>query len=1224
MKKENYLLFVFFLLFTLNSSAQTIMGCGTKLSEQEKILFRQSLSKIETAKKAGLGKKMAATPYVIPVVFHILNDGTNIGNTFTKAQMKSRIDDAIDVCNKDFNGLYPGYNTTDINFNAVKSKMNIQFVAATVDPDGNVLEYPGMNWHPDAHIVDGYDSRIYNYMYYGKNGKYYLDVVVVDEPNPGDGVYGSGHAFLPVQDVVPHVSYNHRYIGQTAGSDASFQFAKEMSHEFGHYFGLQHTFQDGCDPINDGMADTPPTTSGFSCDTKAVNSCGVIGNYENLMDYNVNCQAMFTKDQTNAMTYWLDDNTVAKYPRRFLWETSNLVAVGINAAIPVAKFTASTTAICRNKTVTFKDVSVGLPTSRTWTFAGGAPATSTAINPTVNYANAGTYAVTLTVSNSLGTDTKTLTNYIKVNQKLTANAAEDFSGIFPPDGWMVTNPDAGLAWEKRNNVGNGDTACMVMNNSDNAVVGALDYIQLPYYNLTSGVNSQLFFDVAYTKFDDVSPDVLDVEVSKDCGGTWTSIYSKTHTVLETAVVPTALSNNWVPTTAANWRKEVINLSAYIGNANVTFRFKNKSGYGTRIWIDNVNVAIVQSATPVSDFAASIRKTNCTSITVPFVDVSTGNPTTWSWSFPGGTPATSSVKNPIVTYSMQGSYAVTLTTTNTSGTGITKSVSNFITIATPVGTSFTEGFEGTFPSANWEITNLKSNLTFEKSTAAGRNSASCMMMNNADNAAGDIDEIMLQPLNLAVGVTDFSFDVAYAKFDKDSPDVLDVLISKDCGVTWTNLYSKTHTVLETAVSTDPNNWIPTLDSQWRTERISLTNFKGNSNVLVKFVNTSGYGARVWIDNVKFTFDSKEKPVTDFAIPSSLVCSDLPVKFADISIGEPTSWFWSFPGGTPATSTAKNPSVVYTTAGNYNVTLVTTNTYGTGTTMLKSGVVTIKGKSTLPIVENFAGTFPIQDWATFNLDGDAITWEKSFLTGKGDSSCLIINNADAPTGLIDELILKPLDLTSSFTPYLHFDLGYTQYFNAGDTTPVPAPDKIDILVSSDCGTTWTNVYSKNQIQLQTVSPPIQDDKTTTTENETNNWIPTKNSDWRNETIDLSVVKNKPSVLIKFKNTSGYGTRIWFDNFKIDNSQLLSTKENTIEGVSVYPNPSKDLFTITVPSTEEEYVAYVYSVLGQLVLKTTFSGTNSTQKMIDLSGKANGIYILKLESSNKKVSFQKLVKN
>ena len=1225
--KKNYFIAAVFLLqccITFGQN-QNPIGCGTQLSQKEEAVFQKSLSKIKTWKK-GNTKKTANVPYIIPVVFHILTDGTNINNVFTKADMKCRIDDALLTVNKDFNGLFPEYNMTDPRFDAVKSKMNIQFVLATVDPDGNPLEIPGLDWHPEAHVVDGYDAKIYDYIWYGKNNRYYLDVLVVDEPNTGQGSVGSGHAFLPIQDAIPRVAYNHRYIGSTCGSNASATFAKVMTHEFGHYFGLKHTFQDDCDPVNDGMADTPPTKVAEGCTRNVLNSCGVYANAENHMDYNTDCQNMYTRDQTNAMTFWLEDKTVAKYPRGLLWQESNLGSVGVIETAPVANFSSSTTAICSGKTIAFNDASFGLPTSRVWTFEGGVPATSADKSPVVTYNASGRYKVTLQVTNSLGTNTKEIVNYIEVDQKSTVNLTETFAGSFPPAGWEITNPDKGLGWEKRKDVGHNDSSCMIMNNADNAVVGALDYIRLPYFDFTSGQNSQLFFDVAYTKFDDSSPDILKVQVSTDCGLNWNDVYSKTHTDLETTAVPTALANNWIPVSDANWRKEIVDLSAYTGNNNVSIRFVNVSGYGTRIWIDNVNIAITQAATPVSDFASAVRGTRCNSVTAPFIDASTGNPTSWNWTFPGGIPATSTDQNPVVHYNSPGSYAVTLTTKNANGTGTTMTKNNYISVVDPYRTSFTEGFEGSFPPAEWEIINPDTKLTWEKHTGVGHNSASCMMMNNADNSkVGEVDEIILKPTDLSVGVTDFSFDIAYAKFDAASPDVLEILASKDCGLTWESVYLKTHTELETAVSNDPNNWIPASDSDWRTERVLLSNFKGQSNVLFKFKNTSGYGSRIWIDNLKFTFDSKETPVSEFVIENQRLCSDLPITFKDNSTGEPTAWSWSFQGGTPATSTSKTPAVIYNSPGTYNVTLTASNAYGAGTVQSKTGVVVVKSKNSIPFLENFEGSFPIQDWEIINPDQDAITWEKRSDAGKGDLSCLVINNADNPTGKIDELILKSLDFSAVTTPYLHFDLAYTQYLNAYD--PTPAPDQIDIEISSDCGVTWTKVYSKNQLQLQTVSPPIQDDPTTTGSNETNDWIPTKDSDWRTEKVDLSIVQQQKNVLLKIKNTSGYGTRIWFDNLKIDNGSNLAVtnpKElNNLKGVQVYPNPSSNVFYLATPPTADNYTVTVHSPEGKLIYTETFSGSSSTDKAINLSGKTKGIYFLNVTSSAKKSYTQKIIK-
>ncbi len=83
---------------------------------------------------------------------------------------------------------------------------------------------------------------------------------------------------------------------------------------------------------------------------------------------------------------------------------------------PVADFSASSTNICLNTAVNFTDESTNNPDSWLWTFAGGNPATSTNQNPTeIVYATAGSYDVTLEVSNTSGSDVITKPNYITVN-----------------------------------------------------------------------------------------------------------------------------------------------------------------------------------------------------------------------------------------------------------------------------------------------------------------------------------------------------------------------------------------------------------------------------------------------------------------------------------------------------------------------------------------------------------------------------------------------------------------------------------------------------------------------------------------------------------------------------------------------------------------------------------------------------------------------------------------
>ena len=95
------------------------------------------------------------------------------------------------------------------------------------------------------------------------------------------------------------------------------------------------------------------------------------------------------------------------------------------AAIPAALFTVSDTNICVGESITFTDQSTGIPTSWSWQFSGGFPASDTVQNPTVTYDSTGAYNVTLIVSNIDGSDTLIKIGYITVN----APSAADFNII---------------------------------------------------------------------------------------------------------------------------------------------------------------------------------------------------------------------------------------------------------------------------------------------------------------------------------------------------------------------------------------------------------------------------------------------------------------------------------------------------------------------------------------------------------------------------------------------------------------------------------------------------------------------------------------------------------------------------------------------------------------------------------------------------------------------------
>ncbi|MBX2888744.1 MAG: T9SS type A sorting domain-containing protein [Ferruginibacter sp.] len=70
--------------------------------------------------------------------------------------------------------------------------------------------------------------------------------------------------------------------------------------------------------------------------------------------------------------------------------------------------------------------------------------------------------------------------------------------------------------------------------------------------------------------------------------------------------------------------------------------------------------------PIADFVFSPQAV-CTGVPVQFIDHSLKGPSSWNWSFQNGTPASSTNRNPVVTYNSQGAFLVTLSATNAAGT-----------------------------------------------------------------------------------------------------------------------------------------------------------------------------------------------------------------------------------------------------------------------------------------------------------------------------------------------------------------------------------------------------------------------------------------------------------------------------------------------------------------------------------------------------------------------------
>lgn len=130
------------------------------------------------------------------------------------------------------------------------------------------------------------------------------------------------------------------------------------------------------------------------------------------IDHTLSQYETFWEGLPNVIVTELEINYQAQKIRaatygRGLWESD------LNMVEPVSDFEADYTFIPTGSSVNFHSLASGPPATYNWTFEGGTPSSSDEKNPSnIVYENEGTFDVTLTVTNSLGTDTKTIENYI--------------------------------------------------------------------------------------------------------------------------------------------------------------------------------------------------------------------------------------------------------------------------------------------------------------------------------------------------------------------------------------------------------------------------------------------------------------------------------------------------------------------------------------------------------------------------------------------------------------------------------------------------------------------------------------------------------------------------------------------------------------------------------------------------------------------------------------------
>jgi Pregnancy-associated plasma protein-A. len=633
-----------------------------------------------------------------------------------------------------------------------------------------------------------------------------------------------------------------------------------------------------------------------------------------------------------------------------------------------------------------------------------------------------------------------------------------------------------------------------------------------------------------------------------------------------------------------------------------------------------------------------------------IKVDNNAPTTFHWTGNLAPNASLNVTLPAV-FAAPGSHTLTIYVTDPNGSADGRNTNDTLSVDFNVVSSqslpLTQGFESaTFPPPGWLIINQPStSTTWERTTLASKEGTASARIRFYDYSNGDghTDYLVSSPVDVGdEGQVILSFDRAYWPYSTDPSyaDSLAIVVSTDCGATFTEVWKRGGVELASVPGTTSSAFVPTA-SQWSNTKINLRPFIGNaSKIVVGFKATNMFGNNLYLDNILINDDDAlitDAQVTQIQKPLPHECeinsiqpvfilrnngTDTLTKVSivvelDNNIVDSIHWTGSLNPGQTLDVQGKNLATPNDIAHTLRAWTVNPNGMPDADTHNDTARKNFFVHSLHTWEKLYTESFenisfnPAQYWM-IDSSNTGYSWEKNTKAATdGNTSMWVRNFRFHSAAQKENLYCRLLQYSGEFDSlYVIFDVSHARRIPSSF-----APDTLEVLLTKDCGQTFETLYKKWGSQLATTT------STTHAPGDTLGFVPSPGQ-WRTEQLDITDrVTPSTKFMIVFRSTSNQDNNIFLDNIQFKGVLLPSRlKQN---GFLVYPNPFEGQFIIRhiTPPANLRYVV-VTNAAGQTVYRRHFSGDASNFIFVNLDNHSAGFYHVKLVYSDKVVD-AKLIK-